>query len=943
VTPAASRGSGLGHPIEFKVLGFWEVAVGQRIVVVPPGHQRVLLSSLLLSAGAPVRSGTLAARLWGDHPPANARGALSTYVTRLRGILGKQSISAYPGGGYLLSVDEDTVDLHRFRALLQRARDAEGTDDELQLLREALRLWRGMPFTGVDSDWLEQDVVPALAEEWFIATERRIDLDLARGASREVTAELSRLVSQYPLRESLWVRLIDALYRTGRRADALAAYQQVRAILRDDLGIDPGEQLQALHQDVLRDVQAGESSRQITQVMTAPHQLPPDNIKFVGRQNELTQLTRLVAEAQSVRDDASQSTVIVAIDGAPGTGKTTLAVHWAHRMAHLYPGTQLYLNLRGHSGSDPVQPLAAIEAVLRSLGVPIERIPPDLDERSALLRSTLAGRKSLILLDNAREASQVRALLPGADSLVIITSRNQLRALCIRDGAQRLSLTRLNEEDAVQLLGTAIGPEQVEAEPQAARQLAKLCDGLPLALAVVAERAQRSDTLSQVSEALVEEMSGPDTFGAGMGKELYAALSWSYRALEPAAATVFRKLGLHPGGDISTNAVAALAGVPVRRAEQLLDQLVDAHMVEQRQPDRYEMHDLVQLYAAAEARRTESAGERHDALQRLLDWYLHAAVSADSALQPTRIRHFVSPFQPSVPPPRFDRQAPAIAWFEAEFDCLRSVVRWAATHGWEGHAWRIVIAMTTFLDRRVAWRESAEILRTGLAAARSADDRVGEGYALNSLSCLQIDKGEAALARDNLEQAVDCFKDEAHPAGELMAVGNLALVLAQVGEPEQALRLCADALDLAEKLGYTRGVANNLNNMGTAHVAMGDHKHAIDCFLAAELLFEEVGDIEPGLLNLQDLGCAYAATHQHAKSIRTLRRAAQSFQRVGNRRWWAVTLVELGKAIQNAGHPQWARAPWTAALEVMRELADPRADELRDLLRTVPGHPSPSR
>ena len=365
MTLAAGRGSGLGHPIEFKVLGFWEVAVGQRIVVVPPGHQRVLLSSLLLSAGTPVRSSTLAERLWGDHPPANARGALSTYVTRLRGVLGKQAIVSYPGGGYLLAVDEDTVDLHRFRGLLLRARGAECADDELALLREALQLWRGRPFTGVDSDWLEQDVVPSMAEEWFVATERRIDLELARGASRELIAELSRLVSQYPLRESLWVRLIDALYRAGRRADALAAYQQVRTILRDDLGIDPGEQLQALHQDVLRDVQASEQSRPTAQVMNAPHQLPPDNIKFVGRQNELAQLTRLVADTQSVRGDASQSTVIVAIDGAPGTGKTTLAVHWAHRMAHLYPDIQLYLNLRGHSGSDPVQPLAAIEAVLR--------------------------------------------------------------------------------------------------------------------------------------------------------------------------------------------------------------------------------------------------------------------------------------------------------------------------------------------------------------------------------------------------------------------------------------------------------------------------------------------------------------------------------------------------------------------------------------------------
>jgi tetratricopeptide (TPR) repeat protein len=395
---------------------------------------------------------------------------------------------------------------------------------------------------------------------------------------------------------------------------------------------------------------------------------------------------------------------------------------------------------------------------------------------------------------------------------------------------------------------------------------------------------------------------------------------------------MLRKLGLHPAGDITTDAAAAIADLPLVQAKYVLDQLVDAHMAEQRQLSRYELHDLIRLYAAEEARRNESAESRRAALQRVLDWYLHAAVSADSVLQPARFRDFVAPFEPGVPPPRFDDQGLAIGWFEREFDCLQSVVRWAAAHGWGGHAWRIVIAMTTFLDRRIAWREGAEILETALAAARSIHDRVGEGYALNSLSCLQMDKGELTLARDNLERAVECFTEEAHHAGEMMALANLGLVLAKVGQPELGLRICANARVLAEKLGFQRGVANNLNNMGVAHVAMGDHEHAIDCFLQADLLFDVVGDVEPSLLNLHDLGCAHAAMGQYAKSIRAMRRAATGYERLGNRRWWAVVLIDLGKAISSAGHPRWARAPWTAALEVMTELADPRAQELRDLL-----------
>jgi DNA-binding SARP family transcriptional activator len=921
----------MSEPVEIKVLGSLQLSVGQRPVVIPPGHQRALLSSLLLAEGQPVLAGTLAGQLWGDRHPANIRGALSTYVTRLRTTLGRDVIVGAPGG-YALSVRDARVDLHQFRSLMLRARGADSTHTELALLREALELWRGRPFAGVESGWLERDIVPALNEEWFTATERRIDLDLAYGASRELIAELSQLTTRYPLRESLWLRLMDALQRSGRRADALAAYQRARTVLREELGVDPGEELQQLHQDVLRNVPAGPAPQPSTPIHT-PHQLPHDNVRFVGRQHDLLALDQLVATAVgAVADTAEPPTVIVAINGAPGTGKTTLAVHWAHRMVHRYPDVQLYLNLRGYSGDDPVGPGAAIETVLRSLGVPIERIPAELDERSALLRSTLTGRKSLVLLDNARDAAQVRALLPGKDALVIVTSRNQLRALSIRDGAQRLSLRRLSRDDAMELLGTAAGPERVTAEPQAAEQLAELCDGLPLALSIVAERAQRADTLSHVVQALTDEMAEPATFHSGMGSELYAALSWSYRTLDPRAAAVFRKLGLHPANDISTNAAAIIVDLPVTQAKQVLDQLVDAHMVEQRRPDRYELHDLIRLYAAEEARRAESTEAVQSAIRRVLDWYLHTAVSAESVLQPRRRLDFVAPLTPAAPPPEFADQELATAWFEREFDCLRSVVRWAATHGWAGHAWRIVISMTTFLDRRVAWQEGVEVLRTALAAARSAEDRVGEGYALNSLSCLQMDKGEFAPARDNLEQALDCFADTSHQVGEMMALANLGLVLARTGEPERGLQLCSSALELARTVGYQRGVANNLNNMGTAHVAMGDHDRAVDCFLQAGMLFDEIGDLEPSSFNLYDLGCAYVATNSYVKAIRALRRAADRCARLGSRRWRAVVLIDLGKAISLAGHPDWARSCWEAALVVMAELADPRALELEKLL-----------
>nr|WP_279578960.1 NB-ARC domain-containing protein [Fodinicola feengrottensis] len=326
-----------------------------------------------------------------------------------------------------------------------------------------------------------------------------------------------------------------------------------------------------------------------------------------------------------------------------------------------------------------------------------ERIPADLDERSALLRSSLAGRRALVLLDNARDAAQVRPLIPSAGSLVVVTSRNQLRALSIRDGAHRVTLERLGTPEAVALLGTIVGPERVDAEPAAAAELTRLCDGLPLALAVVAERVQRADSIGAVADALADEKERLDALGAGSEgdphTDLRAALAWSYQALDPVAAGMFRRLGLHPPNEFGAEVAAALADLPVRQAKEALDRLVAAHMVEQRRPDRYELHDLIRLYAADQARQHDSFTELHSAVGRVCDWYLHATVAADRMLTPHRRRAFVEPYEPTMPVPEFGDQSAAMAWFEREYDTLCSVSRWAGpaagppTHGGSLSRW----------------------------------------------------------------------------------------------------------------------------------------------------------------------------------------------------------------------------------------------------------------
>jgi DNA-binding SARP family transcriptional activator/tetratricopeptide (TPR) repeat protein len=906
-----------GRDVRFLVLGPWEIHAGDRPVSVPAGQMRVLLASLLVSVSRSVAADTLAERLWPERMPVHSRATVHTYVARLRRLLGPGVIETTPGG-YRLMVPPDRIDLWRFRELMAEP----GT------LRPALALWRGQPFAGVESSWLDREVVPRLREEWFAATERRIDLDLETGNPGALVPELRDLTRQYPTRESLWLRLIDALHRAGRRAEALEAYRRVRGILIEDLGIEPGDALQRTHQRVLLDGAA-------TALVTATRQLPHDVAHFSGR----AELAHLDALRPVMDGEGRRLTHVVAIDGAPGIGKTTLAVHWAHKLAPAYPDVQLYLNLRGHGPGEPVSTSAAVETLLRGLGVRNDVIPPNVDERAALLRGTLAGRRVLLLLDNARDEDQVRPLLPGGDSLVIVTSRNRLGGLSIRDGAHRVTLGPLQPREALSLLAAAFGPDRVAAERDAATRLVELCDGLPLALAIVAERAQGVGGLTEVVQALVDERVRFDVFGdasadlSGGGDphaDLWAALSWSYRALGDAAAAMFRKLGLHPAGDIGLDAAAALAGVPVRLARQALGQLVAAHLVREPRPQRYELHDLIRWYATEQAARHDTPAQRQAAVGRVMDWYLHAAVHADIHLLPHRRRDFVAPYEPRVAPPRFPDSGAAMAWFEREYDTLRAVVSWAAANGWGGHAWRIVTAFATFFDRRIAWRDAIELHEVAVRAAESAGERVGEGYVRNALGSMYYLKGDPDAAIENVRRALECFRDAGHGRGETMALGNLGLMYADRGDHLAARRYAELALERCEAAGYDRGRALNLDNLGVALSAGGDHDRAIACHHRAEEINREIGDANTEAMNQHHLGKAYTALHRHRDALRAFRRAASTYRRLDNRRLEALVFADVGRTLHGAGHAALARGVWAAAVATLKEFNDPHAVQVQE-------------
>ncbi|MCE7006694.1 tetratricopeptide repeat protein [Kibdelosporangium philippinense] len=919
--------------MEFRLLGPFEIEASQPVSI-PRRRERCLLAVLLLEQGRSVSAERLADLLWDGAPPSTAGTTLRSHVSRLRATVHSADVQILKHGpGYMVRTDPNRIDAHRFRSMVNQARAVPHAETRAGMMRAALELWRGPVLVDIANSMIRDRLGASLEELRIETLDQRIIDDLSLGRHRDLIAELREIVAAEPNRERFTAHLMLALYRSGRQADALAVYDENRRFLASELGLSPGSELRALHEQILRgDAALDLPERVAVQTGTTRtntlRQLPHDIIHFTGRDRELAHLNAVISSAGPVP-------TILSIDGAPGTGKTTLAVHFAHQIAHRFPDVQLHLNLRGYGRDEPVGPASAAETLLRGLGVGSELIPPSVDERSALLRSELAGRQVLMLLDNARDAHQVRPLLPGTGSLVIVTSRNQLRGLSIRDGAHRVTLNRLPADQAVELLSSSIGAERVGAEPAAAARLVELCDHLPLAISIVAERADRSSTLAEVVHALEDEKARLDNLGTGEDDphtDLRAAMSWSYRALDEDAARMFRMLSLHPGNDISLEAAAALVDLPLPRAKASLDKLLASHMVEQRRGIRYELHDLMRLYAAETAGRDETQENRNAAFRRILDWYFHAAVSADSAMHTHRQRLWVKPYEPQTPPPQFASSSEAILWFEHEYDCLKSVAGWAAANGYAGHTWRIVLALISFLDRRIPAYDAGALISDAMKAAEAAGDVFGHAYTLNSLGAQELNNGNRQAAIMHITQSLERFEEIGDLSGQAITLGNLGLAYGELGEYEQAKEFQSRALRLCEQLGYTRGIALNLDNLGVAYTVTGDYEKAKDCHQQATKILNELGDAPAVGTNEYHLGWALTRMANFAGAARAFRTAIAIFREYGNDRWAAAALRDFGLMLLDAGHPTLARDMLSTALVTMREIADPRTQEFEAAL-----------
>jgi DNA-binding SARP family transcriptional activator len=710
--------------LDCRLLGPFEIRLRGQVVEVGGAKQRILLAALLLRAGRCVSIRELASAIWGDSPPGNPRHVIQVYVTRLRASLAGASIQAVittDVDGYRLDVEPTAIDLVRFHRSVRQATSADecGDDDGAAAAwGDALAQWRGAPLAGLPSEQLRRGVAPRLGEEWLHALERRFEAELRRGNHAEIVGELRTLTAQHPVRETLFRQLITALYRSGRRADALEAYHVVRRNLAEALGIDPGKELQAWHGAVLAGVAAPDADQPAC-LPRVPRQLPIDVSGFAGRTEELVRLDEILG----ADDRPPRPTVVVVLTGTAGIGKTTLAAHWSRRVADRFSDGQLWLNLRGFDAGQAMTPAQALTCLLRALGVQDAEIPRDLDDQVGLYRSLMDGRRMLVVLDNAHSSEQVRSLLPGAAGcLVLVTSRNQLSGLVATEDAHTLALDLLTDVEARQLLVRRLGTDRVRAEAPAVDGIIALCARLPLALSIVAGRAAADPQLSL--HALVSHLrtapASLDAFAAGdRAIEVRVVFSWSYQALSGPAARMFRLLGLHPGPDVAVAAIASLAGLPVPWARRLMSELRDANLVTEHESGRYSCHDLLRAYATELGLHNDTPVLRREARQRMLDHYFLTAHGGCGKLRPFQ-PIAVGAARPGVTVEDLVDDRQTLAWFAAEHQVILTLVRHAADNGFPVHAAQLALTVGEYLYRQGHWHEWLAALRIGLEAVTRA-------------------------------------------------------------------------------------------------------------------------------------------------------------------------------------------------------------------------------
>jgi DNA-binding SARP family transcriptional activator len=941
--------------MRFRLLGPLEIWDGEDWLAIGAPKWRSILAALLINAGQIVPVDVLINEVWPDTPPAKAANLISIYVLRLRRLIGDadSTLLVTRAPGYLLRLAPGDTDAGLFETLAGGGRRAYADGDPERAaaqLAEALALWRGSPLADVPGTALTENEARRLTDLQLDVRELRIQAELACGSHAQVIPELRRLLADHALRENLWLLLMQALDGAGRHAEALDAYGQARNVFSEELGVDPGAELRQFYADLLakdekltRDagdapgsISAGTvtassrppqpaSAAGVLRAVPAPAQLPADVADFTGREDQVRHLCDVLAGSGA--EAGSGAVRIALVAGSGGLGKTSLAVHAAHRVRRSFPDGQLYVDLLG-AAPQPLPPADVLARFLRDLGADGREIPVDEDERAARYRTVLAGRRVLVVLDNARDAAQVRPLLPGtASCAVLVTTRSRMADLA---STRLVDLNVLDDDEALTLFTKVVGDERASAEPEATAELLLACAGLPLAIRICAARLNTRSgwTIGAMARRLRDEHRRLDELRAG-DMAVRASFEVSFASL-PAAdqsdgvapADAFRMLGLWQGPSISSAAAAALFGTREYLAEDALEALVDTHLLESTSPDRYKFHDLLRVYSSERAVADLSGPEREAAVGRLLGWYMRTADAAGAAVSP-RYR-YAMPLDTSdhdVPPLAFSGAQEALAWYDSERANVLAATRQAAASGRHDIAWRLPVPLFLVFDSRGAWADCIASHRVALDSARQAGNRRGEAWVLNNLG-LALGATRDSEGIGCLERALALRHEIGDRAGEAQAAGNLADTYTRVGRPEEAIELFGRARDLNRAVGNSYGEGVAQTNLGDALLDLGRAEEAIGPLEQARITFAEIPYLDGVGYACYNLGRCYQSLGLGRPALDCLQQALSSHRASGSRHRQAVTLRALGAAQAENGQAAEARRSWIEALAIFDELGD---------------------
>ncbi|MEU6243068.1 BTAD domain-containing putative transcriptional regulator [Streptomyces sp. NPDC047024] len=959
--------------LRFGVLGPVRAWRGAEPVPTGSPQQRALLAALLLREGRMATAAELIDALWGNEPPSQALAAVRTYASRLRKVLDPGVLVSESGGYAVRGLGDGALDLTTAQELAARAEKARGAGDlaeACKALRLALALWEGEPLAGVPGPYAETQRVRL--EEWRLQLlESRLDMDLERGDHAETVSELTALTAAHPLRERFRELLMVSLYRSGRQAEALAVYADTRRLLAEELGVDPRPGLSELQQRILRadPALAGPTPPPAEPAVVAvrPAQLPASVPDFTGRDAFVAELSEVLASASEAE---GRVMAVSALAGIGGVGKTTLAVHVAHRARAAFPDGQLYVDLQG-AGPRPAEPETVLGSFLRALGTPDRSIPESPEERAALYRSVLDGRRVLVLLDNAKDAAQVRPLLPGtAGCAALVTARVRMTGLA---GAHLVDLDVMSPEEALALFTRIVGAERVAAEREAALDVVAACGFLPLAIRIAASRlaARRTWTVSVLAAKLADERRRLDELQAG-DLAVKATFELGYGQLEPAQARAFRLLGLADGPDLSLAAAAAVLERPQEDTEDVLESLVDTSLLESAAPGRYRFHDLVRLYARSCAERDEAApGECAAALSRLLDFYLATAARVYAIERPgdRTVEHLDPAAHDGL---AFAGHRDALDWLYAEADPLLACVRQSASGATLRRAVDLLLACKDLAESGANAHQFGAAATVVRDAAHAAGDARTEGRARTTLAQVHMAAGRFGEAEAEAQRAVELAADARDPWIDCNAPSERGIVAAYHQRNEEAETYLQRTLDAYRADGNLPGEASALCNLSRVRLAMGQVDSAVELAGAGVAIYRDLG-LSVRLANgSYALGLALAESGRPDEAESRLTEALTIFRDSRQRLWEGMTLFRLagvrlaagwpaaaaaqaeqslsvllhvggdwrragvltvlGKALDALGESDRARACWTDALAVFERLDSPEAAELRELL-----------